>query len=216
MKKLIMLALALVIGFGQINYAEAQNKQLQKAQKKEYKKKMKEYEKEGWKIFASSRSLDVALLQHYDKLAQEGVYELVGITTSTNKNIGKEKLNMSAASDYAKICGSHIKGRIVEDMGSVISTDEMAEFEHFYAAYENAVMKEIKGEIQLSYMIYRVSGKAPNGQDLYEFQAFYTVDEGTATKARVRAFENALKESAAAQKYAEQVSKFINEGVESE
>ncbi len=41
---------------------DAQNKELQKARKKEYKTKMKEYKKEGWKIYGSSRSLDVALL----------------------------------------------------------------------------------------------------------------------------------------------------------
>lgn len=214
MKKLILFALAIILGFGQVNNATAQNKQLERAQKKEYKKKMKEFEKEGWKVFGTSHSLDVALLNHYDKLAKDGILEVVGMTTSTSKNIGKEKLFMSAATDYAKHCGSNIKGRVVEDMGSTLSTEEMAEFEHFYAAYENAVMKEIKGELQSSYMVYRVNGKAANGQEIYEFQAFYLIDESSATKARIRAFENASKESAAAQKYAKQVSVFIEEGFE--
>lgn len=50
----------------------AQNKALEKALKKEYKTKMKEYKKEGWKVFGTSRSLEVALLTHYDKLTTLG------------------------------------------------------------------------------------------------------------------------------------------------
>ena len=47
---------------------QAQNKALEKAQKKEFQKKMKEYKKGNWKVFGSSRTLEVLLLQHYDKL----------------------------------------------------------------------------------------------------------------------------------------------------
>lgn len=65
MKKILILLLSMVLT---VPVANAQNKVLQKAIKKEYKTKMKEYKKEGWELFASSRSLDVALLKHYDKL----------------------------------------------------------------------------------------------------------------------------------------------------
>ncbi len=208
------MVVAAMLCYGQMNMAEAQNnKQLARAQKKEYKTKMKEYKKEGWKIFGTSHSLDVALLTHYDKLSKEGVTEVTANTKSSNKNIGKEKLFMAACADYAKRAGSHIKGRIVQDMGSIISTDELAEFEHFYDAYENNVQKEINGELQNSYMVYRSLGKQ-NGVEVFEFQAYFLVDEAAASKARIRAYENAAKESAAAQKYAERVSKFIKEGFE--
>ena len=52
--------------------AVAQNKLLEKAQKKEYKAKIKEFKKEGWKLYGSSRTIEVALLTHYDKLRQLG------------------------------------------------------------------------------------------------------------------------------------------------
>lgn len=187
----------------------AQNKQLNKALKKEYKKKMKEYEQGGWKVFGTSRSLDVALLSHYDKLNEDGVTEVYGTALSTSKNIGKDKLLMSACVTYAAKNGSHIKGRIAEDMGSVVSTEELAEFEHFYAAYENAVEAEIKGELRQSYSICRQT--KVDGKDVYEFEAYYIVDEAEASRARIRAFQNAMKESAVAQKYAEQVSAFVGE-----
>ena len=79
MKRIIMLVMALVLLVPVVN---AQNKALEKALKKEYKTKMKQYKKEGWKLFASSRSLDVALLKHYNKLETLGEdgYEIVKVS----------------------------------------------------------------------------------------------------------------------------------------
>lgn len=210
MKRFALVTMVLAFCLGQSIITDAQSRQLKKAQKVEYKKKIKVLQKGNWEVFGTSHTLDVALLQHYERLSKEGVTEVMGVTTSTNKNIGKEKLFMSACADYAKYAGSHVRGRIVEDMGSVMTTEEKAEFEHFYAAYENAVEKEIAGELQPSYMIYRSVGKN-NGNVLYEFEGYYIVDEVAASKARMRAFENAARESAAARKYAKQVSKFIEE-----
>lgn len=65
MKKIIIFLLAVFLVLPAV---EAQNKALAKAQKKEYKQKMKEYKKGKWQLFASSRSLEVALLTHYEKL----------------------------------------------------------------------------------------------------------------------------------------------------
>ncbi len=199
----------LVFGLFTTSVVNAQNKALQKALKKEYKAKMKDYKQKGFEVFGTSRTLDVALLTHYDKLAEEGVTEVFGATTSTNKNIAKDKLLMSACVTYAQKIGSNIKGRIVEDMGSIVSPEELVEFEHFYAAYENNVQAEIKGELRNSFMVFREVEVA--GKKAFEFEAYYIVDEAEASKARIRAFQNAAKESAVAQKYAEQVSAFIND-----
>jgi len=184
-------------------------KQKAKQEKKEYKQKIKKYQKEGWEIFGSSHTLEMALLNHYEALEKEGVTEVTGFATSANKNIGKDKLMMSACVAYAQQIGSYVKGRMIEDMGSIVTTEELEEFEHFYAAYENAVKAEIRGELRPSYSIYRQT--TVQGKQVYEFEAHYIVDEVAASQARIRAFKNAAKESAVAQKYAESVSQFINE-----
>lgn len=63
MKKYVLL---LIVAFFSVSIASGQSRALKKAQKKEYKTKMKRYEKEGWTLFASSRTLEVALLKHYE------------------------------------------------------------------------------------------------------------------------------------------------------
>lgn len=199
--------------FMMVPAAEAQNRALAKAQKKEYKQKMKEYKQDGWELYASSRSLEVALLSHYEKLNQlgENAYEVVGVAPRfKSKNIGHQEAVNNACITYAQQAGSTLKGRIVSDMAGN-SDDTSSEFDHFYGAYERLVEKEIKNEMRESYSIIRSVDKK-NGE--FEMQTFFIVDESAATRARIRAMENALKESEAAQKYANKVSQFVREGFE--
>ena len=196
--------------FGAVEVVEAQNSSLlKKALKKEYKTKMKQLKKEGWKIYGSSRSLDVALLSHYDKLDKlgENGYELMGDASKfKSTSVGKERALTNATEVYAHEASAYVKGRITNDMFN--DADNLdAEFDKFYAAYEVLVAKEIKGELQESFSLIR-----DLGDGTFTMQVYFIVNENAASKARIRAMENALRESELAQKYAEQVSKFVRDG----
>ena len=208
MKKVIVFLLTLIMMMPAAIAAD-NSKQLQKARNKERKEVMKRYKKEGWQLFGSTRSLEVALLSHWeklDKLGEDG-REVMGISTkSKSKNVGQQMAINNACATYAQQAGSSLKGRVVSDLaGDGIDTD--AEFEHFYAAYERLVEKEIKGEMDKSFSLIRNN---PDGT--YEIETFFIVSEGAASKARIRAMENAAKESEAAQRYANKVSEFVREG----
>ena len=209
MKKWMTLLLALCL----LAPLSAQNKVLEKRLKKEYKTKIKEYEKEGWKLFGSSRSLDVALLLHYDKLTALGEdgKELVGIASRfKSKNVGKQMAINSACVTYAQAAGSHVKGRVVSELAGD-GIDTAGEIDKFYAAYERLVEKEIRGEMSESYAIIRSIG---GGE--YEMQVYFIISEHAASEARIRAFEDAAKESEVARQHAKQVANFVREGFESE
>lgn len=212
MKKIIMLILAAIL---MMPAGQAENKQLQKAMKKEYKAKMKEYKKGKWELFGSSRTLEVVLLNHYDQLNNLGEdgREVVGIASRfMSKNIGHQQAINNACLTYAQQAGSSLKGRIVSDMAAN-GDDASAEFDHFYAAYERMVEAEIRGEMMESYSIIRcLNPKAKEKDREYEMQSYFIINESAATRARIRAMENAFKESEAAQKYAQKVSDFVKEG----
>lgn len=195
------------------SYEAKTSKLLEKQLKKEYKDKLKELKKEKWQLYGSSHTLEVALLTHYDKLAKGGedAHEVVGTATKfKSKNIGHQTAINNACNIYARQAGSHVKGRIVSDMGA--NSDSIVnEFDHFYGAYQSLVEKEIKGEMQESFSLIR-----PYKDGSYEMQTFFIINENAASKARLRAFEIASKESAIAQKYAEKVGEFIKEGFKTE
>jgi hypothetical protein len=209
MKKIIMLLMALSMV---LPAAVAQNsKALSKAQKKEYKTKMKEFKKEGWTLYGSTHSLDVALLTHYNNLNKDGeeAYEIMGSCSKfKSKNVGHQTCINNAANIYASQAGRTLKGRIVSDLAGN-GDDVSAEFDHFYAAYESLVQKEINVELKESFSVIK-----DNKDGSYEMQSFFIVSESAATRARIRAYENAVKESEAAQKYAQKVSDFVREGFE--
>ena len=141
MKKIIMLFMALCMVLPALNAQN--NKALNKALKKEYKVKMKEFKKGGWMLYGSSRSLDVALLNHYGKLNKEGedAYEIVGTCSKfKSKNVGHQTCINNACNIYAQQAGRQLKGRIVSDIAGN-GDDVSGEFDHFYAAYESLVQK---------------------------------------------------------------------------
>ena len=206
MKKILVLLLALI--FSMPVMVQAQSKELEKQLKKEYKQKLKQLKKEGWQVYGTSRSLEVCLLLHYQKLNSDDSQELLGTASNcVSMNVCRQMALQNACAYYASLAGSKLKGRVISDLAANASGDLSAEFDKFYAAYERLLEKEIKGEIQNSFSLVK---NLPGGA--HELQTFFVVNESEATKARIRAWENAARESEVAQKYAKEVSDFIKEG----
>ena len=189
-----------------LSVVPATAQELSKSEKKALKAKVKEFNKEGWKIFGSTSTIDLALEKHMLKLHSEDAIEVPGIASSfKSKNVGKQMALNSAMTNYASMMDSEIKGKVVSDMQGDGEFSE-TEFEKFYAAFKRSVQTTIKDELKESFSIIRDKG---NGT--YEMQSFYIVDKKAASKARMRAIEQAAKESVAAQIYAKGIEKYLNE-----
>lgn len=202
MKKIIMFLMAAFM----LSVVPATAQELSKSEKKSLKAKVKEFNKEGWKIFGSTSTIDLALEKHMLKLHSEDAIEVPGIASSfKSKNVGKQMALNSAMTNYASMMDSEIKGKVVSDMQGDGEFSE-TEFEKFYAAFKRSVQTTIKDELKESFSIIRDKG---NGTS--EMQTFFIVDKKAASQARVRALEQAGKESVAAQLYAKVVQKFIEE-----
>ncbi|MCH5232754.1 MAG: hypothetical protein J1E78_03875 [Muribaculaceae bacterium] len=207
MKKLLysLLALAFLIP----GYAEAKTA-LEKAREKAYKTKLKDYKKDGWEALGS-KPIDLCLLEHYDKLNALGAngHEVEGISTrSKSKNLGRQAAINNAVITYGQEAGSTLQGRVVADMSSN-GVDTAGEFENFFAAYERLVEKEIRGEMEPSFSIIR-----DNGDGTFEVRSYFIVEESSAQKARLRALEDALKNSELAAEHANKISEFVRQGLD--
>ena len=202
MKKIIMFLMAAFM----LSVVPVTAQELSKSGKKALKAKVKEFKKQGWQIFGSTSTIDLALEKHMLKLQSDDAIEVPGTASSfKSKNVGKQMALNSAMTYYASMMDSEIKGKVVSDMQGDGEFSE-TEFEKFYAAFKRSVQTTIKDELKESFSIIRDKG---NGT--YEMQSFYIVDKKAASKARMRAIEQAGKESVAAQLYAKVVQKFIEE-----
>ena len=211
MRRIVVILLAVLLAAPMGNVS-AQN--LSKAIKKEYKAKMKQLKKEKWELYGSSRTLEVTLSKYYESLdANPNVREIMGLAPRfKSKSVGHQTAINDACRTYAQQCGSTVKGRIDSDMASD-GLDVKSEFDHFYAAYERTVEKEIQGELQEKFSIIRQIDKE-KGDPIYEMQTYFLIDEEAASRARIRAYEQALKESEAAQKMANKIGDFVKAGFE--
>ena len=202
MKKIIMFLMAAFM----LSVIPATAQELSKSEKKSLKAKVKEFKKQGWQIFGSTSTIDLALEKHMLKLHSDDAIEVPGTASSfKSKNVGKQMALNSAMTYYASMMDSEIKGKVVSDMQGDGEFSE-TEFEKFYAAFKRSVQTTIKDELKESFSIIRDKG---NGTS--EMQTFFIVDKKAASQARVRALEQAGKESVAAQLYAKVVQKFIEE-----
>ena len=204
MKRLILLSLALLIG-STMNGLFAQSKQLQKARDKQAKEKIKFYEKGGWKIDGSTKTLKVALLEHYEKLNTDpNSREIVGsVTGCSSRNVCQNQALNNAMVKYAQEASSYVRGRVTSEVGNQAGN----ELDNFYSAYERLVGSKISGELKLSLLIYKESNDGKK-----EYDAIYIVNEENASKMRVKAMEDAMKESQVAQEHATKISEFVKEG----
>ena len=103
MKKLIALCLVLILAAPALT-TNAESS-LQKELKKNYKKKKKELEKDRWKIYGSSKTLEVALLEHYTKLYNDGevAEEIIGTADNfKSNNVGRRQAVTNAQVAYAQ------------------------------------------------------------------------------------------------------------------
>ena len=208
MKKYLLLVLTTLLVTASVSAQSEYAKQLAKQRKKEYKTAMKQLKQEHWKPLQVGRSVEVLLLEYYTKLSElsEKGFGLTGEAHVGIKSSGESVAYTNAAVKYAQQCGSTIKGRIVQDMKNQ-EANVSEDFKNFYSAYETLVEKEIKGELRPAFTIYK---ELPNNG--YDFQTYYIIDEEAATNARIRAFENAIRESEAAQKHAEKIAEFVRDG----
>ena len=189
--------------------SKKQQKKLQKELDKQYKKKMKEYETGGWKLAGSSRTIEVSLLTHYQKLGEdENNKEFVGeVSQCQSINVCKQFALNNALNRYATLASGHVKGRI-ESMLRADANLPQVEMDKFIAGYENAVQAEVSGVLTESYSIVREDPKTK----MKEYKTFFIMNEEKAGAARKRALEKSLLETKIAVKEAQEISKFVNEG----
>ena len=176
------------------------------AQGAQYRKKLREYKRDGWELYGSSRTLDDALRAHYAALETPGVSEVTGTASGVkSETVGQQVAWNNACINYVQQAGGFLRGRVDSDSHAGTTSD--AEFSNFYAAYETLLQKEIRGELKPSLTLIR---RFSDGT--HQMMVFFIVDEDAAAKARIKAMELAAQESEAAQRIADSVRGQVNDG----
>lgn len=202
MKKAILLMLAALIMLPAASFAQSANKDIEKKYKKEIKAKKKEFEEGGWKLYGSSRSIDVILAQFYAKLDSMGAdgQEIPGNAPRFgSKNVGHQMAFTSAANQLAQMNTGMIKGVVQNKLGSNgKNVDE--EVDTFMASFVRKMEYDIKGQLEEGFSIIRELEPG-----VHEMISFYVYNKRAASDARLRAIKSAAMEEEATRAFAEQL-----------
>lgn len=204
MRNFLLAAMAVIIASGAMYAAPKNNDEMAW---KYAKKQAKEYQKQGWKV-DGIYTLEEAFYKYRLELLKDGNRSMTGVvdgkTTAKTVNQAKQWATVNAASTYSKEAGMFMRERIVGEIS--VGAEDATSLDNFYNGYESLVQKEIKGELKMNFGIYREK------KGCVEYTAFYIVNEDEASRARMRAMENLIKESEFARKHAEEISNFVQEG----
>jgi hypothetical protein len=178
-----------------------------KAREKQYKDKIKVYQNDGWKLAGGSRTLEVALLEHYKKTNDSKNKEFSGkVSHCKSINICRQAAINNAQNEYASRASANIKGRVSSLLRSDDNMSE-TEIDKMIGAYEKSVQADISGMLVESYSIVK-----ENGDGTKSYEIIFIVNEEEAASVRARAMEKSLRETKISIKEAEEISKFVQEG----
>lgn len=204
MKKLILLVLAALIMMPAASYAQKANEDVQKKHKKEIKAKKKEFEQGGWKLYGTSRSIDVALAKFYEKLdsmGSDGQEKVGNAPRFTSKNVGHQMAFTSAANLLAQENNGLVKG-VVQNKLASNGKNVAEEVDMFMASFVRKVEMEIKGQLEEAFSIIRELEPG-----VYEMETYYVYNKRAASEARLRAIRSAAMEEEATRAFAEAIEK---------
>lgn len=185
-----------------------QEKALQKERDKMYKKLVKEYKQEGWKLADNDRTIEVAVLEHLAATSdKDRTAVIVGeVSKCKSANVGRQSALVNAQNSYAQMVGGEVKGRVSSMVGGDAENLD-SEVDKFIAAFEKRVSVNVKGALQPSYSLVRDHGSYK------EFKTFFILNYEKAGLACQRALEQSLNEVKLSNEVAKEISDFINEGI---
>lgn len=203
--KLITLAAAALVALAPLygqdgNQAKAQRREA-RAARKEAKAAARQLRRDGYRTVELG-AVNGRLEQYFLKTGA-GCPQVVGTADGcVSLNLAKLTALANAANEYAVLEGGAVRGRIVSGASSL--GGEQAD--NLVACFERLVEKEIRGELVPYVTCYRTRGGR------FDVRTYCIVDVDAASRARRRAMEVALEETALAEKYGTLVSDWIDEG----
>lgn len=206
MKRVFMLmTLVFAILFGGSAMVGAQSKAL----KKDIKKRTKQLEKEGWKLLASSATLEYSMTKFrtYLEEDEENRIEITGVSIGKNVKIGRESAVMTGIGGYATRAAAQVITKMKSLMSNENTTASQEEIDKFGAAYQMGVNARVSGLVKQHFVLVK---EDKDGNK--EFNVYMSLDEAKAKQAREEAAAEAKKKVALKNLSAE-VDEFIGEPV---
>ncbi|MBQ0057031.1 MAG: hypothetical protein KBT20_05170 [Bacteroidales bacterium] len=208
MKKILVIMLTALFCMGAAPViTTTANAQTVKQLKKDAKKQVKKYNKEGWTPINSTMSLDMLVAKYNTFLLadEETHIGVIGNSVQASDKIGKNAAAMDARAQYCARVSAEIVGKIK----SLDSGSNGEEIDKFGEAFEQKINQKLAGVIKDSFVLKR---KSPDKKGMYEYQYFGTIDL-TAVNKQAAAIAKETMDAYKLQSLSDQVADFIGDAM---
>lgn len=201
--------LAIIVSlFLQTSYA--QSKTMQRELKKEYKRVLKTFKKEGWKMDNNGRSAEVTLLKYFERLNEDPDLIPIEGTSSNCKslNVCRQAALNNAQNEYTRL----VSGKIVGAFGSIIRSNAdrpQEEIDKMVGGLTNEVEADVAGVLEPQYSKYREK------DGMKEYITYFFINSKKLEGAIQTSLERSIKETKLTIEEAKSISKFVNDELKS-
>jgi hypothetical protein len=149
-------------------FANERNKE-KRSLENEVKKKAKEYKKEGFEVAQSSKTLEQALFEHYQKKDQGQFEEYESRVIAKTVSLCQQKCLNEAQNFIARTLVSKLKFRFLSAYGSDGAAEELKDdVDRFFGALENIGEININGVLTPGFSLLKKMA-----QSKYEYRMFF-------------------------------------------
>lgn len=213
MKKIFAIISLLMISAFAVNDVCAQTTLSSKQSKeieKDVKNRAKELKKAGWEPLASLSTMETSMNKYLKYLAEDpdNRIPLTGIAIGKSNKIGRENAVHTGITNYASRAAQQVVGKLKSVMSAENGTGVSEEIDKFGAAYEAGVNSRLNSLVKEHFVLVRTTKDGNK-----EFNAFMSIDETAARKAREEA-ARAAAEKSNLNNLSQMVDEFIGEPVE--
>ncbi len=181
-------------------FTKKQQKELEKQRNKMYKEKVKELKKGGWEIADGGRTLEVALLEHYQQLAEKGVKEWPGeVSRCRSINAGRHAAITNAQTTYANEICAEVEG-IATSSAALDQSIPASEIDMFNSEFKKNIRVNLSGIMKESYALVKDNG------DSKQYKIIFLIDEKQAGLAQKRALQASAENSAISHEIIKKIS----------
>lgn len=176
----------------------------EKAVKKSAKNKKKEFEKQGWVVSGSSKTLEDCLIAHLKKLALDpNLEEYEGAVDKCRSiNVCKQAAIFDAQTTYANMIRANLDGCVANMINTnLITAEETADLT---SAFGKRLTTNLSGAFSFSYAI-----EKDNGDGTKQYKMFFLVDQTKVVEASKAAMQKSLEEVKLASQIGDEIFKFI-------
>lgn len=211
MKKTMTFVLAIIVSLlFQTSCAQSKTTTMQRELNKEYKRVLKTFKKEGWKMDNNGRSAEVTLLKYFERLNEDPDLIPIEGTSSNCKslNVCRQAALNNAQNEYTRL----VSGKIVGAFGSIIRSNAdrpQEEIDKMVGGLTNEVEADVAGVLEPQYSKYREK------DGMKEYITYFFINSKKLEGAIQTSLERSIKETKLTIEEAKSISKFVNDELKS-